>query len=259
MPRCTIPGNPYTRLMRTAKGLAYFRRLPALATAHGPDRRIVEVTADFARRLGFEADALIGKSTIDLVTRPSASLIEEEYLPILRRTGKLDVVPVEFVDSDGQPVPLLVRTAAGASPADATLTVYLEAEETLRLGRRFQNLFRATPSMLHVTDAHGRILEVSDRWLRKLDYRRDEVVGRNILDFLTASDVDSLTEGRLPLLIESAEQTNLPRQMVTRSGAVIDVLMSASIEKDDEDQAVLLYVASKDVTEASTPNTAKVA
>lgn len=41
------------------------------------------------------------------------------------------------------------------------------------------------PLMFHVTDDQGRIVRVSDLWLAKLGYSRDDVIGRRSLDFLT--------------------------------------------------------------------------
>lgn len=42
-----------------------------------------------------------------------------------------------------------------------------------------------TPTMLHGIDEQGRIYEVSDLWLEKLGYTREEVLGRPSTDFLT--------------------------------------------------------------------------
>ena len=41
-----------------------------------------------------------------------------------------------------------------------------------------QRRIAATPAMLHSIDAEGRLVSVSDAWLAKLGYTREEVLGR---------------------------------------------------------------------------------
>jgi PAS domain-containing protein len=57
--------------------------------------------------------------------------------------------------------------------------------------RRYQLLYEATPAMLHSIDAQGRLVHVSDVWLKTLGYARDEVVGRLVVDFLTPASLSS--------------------------------------------------------------------
>ena len=102
--------------------------------------------------------------------------------------------------------------------------------------------------MLHTIDDEGRITDVSDYWLLKLGHRREDVVGRSILEFLTDESRRPLI-GRLPEIIAEGDRKNLPRQMVTKSGEVLDVLMSARTERDADGRVMRLLVASKDVTE----------
>jgi PAS domain S-box-containing protein len=98
-------------------------------------------------------------------------------------------------------------------------------------------------------DQDGRITAVSNHWLAKLGYQRDEVIGRSILDFVTDDSRKPLMGGRLQELISHGNVQNVPRQMLTKGGEVIDVLLSARAERDQRDQVVRLLVASKDVTE----------
>ena len=102
--------------------------------------------------------------------------------------------------------------------------------------------------MLHTIDPDGHITEVSNHWLRKLGYDRDEVLGRSILDFMTDESRRPL-EGRMREVISEGERENVPRQMLTKSGEVIDVLMSSKTERDAREAIIRTFVASKDVTD----------
>ncbi|MFN0264696.1 ATP-binding protein [Tepidamorphus sp. 3E244] len=51
--------------------------------------------------------------------------------------------------------------------------------------KRYRNLYRRTPVMMHSVNWNGRLVEVSDTWIDKLGYTRDEVIGREPLEFMT--------------------------------------------------------------------------
>src|SRR5690606_5166943 len=98
--------------------------------------------------------------------------------------------------------------------------------------------------------SRGRVVHVSDRWLAKLGYRREEVLGRMITDFMAEDSRELLLEeGRLEGIIAHGELENEPRKFVSRSGEIIEVLLSARAERDEQGQVVAMLVASKDVTE----------
>jgi PAS domain S-box-containing protein len=103
--------------------------------------------------------------------------------------------------------------------------------------------------MLHIVDAHGCIVTVTDHWLRKMGYQREEVIGRSIMDFLSEKYRKELGGGKLREVISLGELNNEDRQMVTRDGKVIDLVMSAISERDSNGNVIRMLVASKDVTE----------
>ncbi|WP_164079277.1 PAS domain S-box protein, partial [Stenotrophomonas maltophilia] len=55
--------------------------------------------------------------------------------------------------------------------------------------QRLRALYESTPALLHSVDPTGRVLSVSDRWLERLGYRREQVVGRLLDDFMTPEAV----------------------------------------------------------------------
>jgi PAS domain S-box-containing protein len=102
--------------------------------------------------------------------------------------------------------------------------------------------------MLHTIDAEGRITDVSNHWLDKLAYRREDVIGHSILDFLSDESRIQL-DGGIREIIEAGDRKNVPRQMVTQKGEVLDVVMSATTEVDQTQGVRRLLVATKDMTE----------
>jgi PAS domain S-box-containing protein len=117
-------------------------------------------------------------------------------------------------------------------------------------------LYRETPAMLHTVDGDGRIITVTDHWLQKLGYQRKEVIGRPITDFFSARDRKVYAGGQLQQLIADGEFNNLERQMLTRDGVVLDLIMSAISHRDTDGKVDRMLVASKDVTERRRAETA---
>lgn len=229
-----------------------FRRAPIMATSIGEDGCYLDVNDAFTDRLGYRRDDIIGKRPAHFVTKDSAERIDKEFRPILRRTGKLENKPVAFVAKNGEVINCLTNSVLENDPdgtAVRTISMYTEVTVQARADMKYRQLYRSTPAMLHTVDASGCIVTVTDHWLKKMGYTRDEVVGRSIMDFFTESDRARYASGRLQELISGGEFQNEARQMVTKDGVVMDLVMSAISERDESGSVRRMLVASKDVTE----------
>ncbi|MDJ0927874.1 MAG: sigma 54-interacting transcriptional regulator [Gammaproteobacteria bacterium] len=229
-----------------------FNVIPVLGHRTDPEGRILEVTDELAERLGYPPEHFLGLRPEELATDASARRIREEHLPRFRRTGCLENVPVAFRDQAGGRVSLLATTTAVRNERgdlQECLTVYTELSDRARLERQYRDLYQSTPAMLHTIDANGQVTAVSEYWLEKLGYAREEVIGRPITDFLTDESRQSAMQWSVDDVIAAGEQKNVPRQMVTKSGEILDVLMSTRAERNVPDGHQSLRVASKDMTE----------
>jgi PAS domain S-box-containing protein len=231
--------------------LALFRQAPVMAAILDVDGRIIDVSDVWAARMGYSREELLKRRPIELASAPSARQIREQYIPRFRQTGRIDRLAIEFVTRQGATFEVFVTTTAEHDPDGVflhSLCVFAEVSDQALLERRYQDHYQSTPAMLHAIDPDGRITEVSDHWLRKLGYDRDEVLGRSILDFMTDESRRPL-EGRMREIISEGERENVSRQMRTKSGEVIDVLMSSRTERNAHQAIIRTYVASKDVTD----------
>jgi PAS domain S-box-containing protein len=114
---------------------------------------------------------------------------------------------------------------------------------------RYRALYNRSPVMAHSIDLEGRIVAVSDFWLATLGYQRDEVLGRPVTDFLTPESARLARETVLQALMRDGSCTDVEHQMVTSSGQVLDVLLSAISEKDGDGKATQSLAILTDVTE----------
>ena len=118
------------------------------------------------------------------------------------------------------------------------------AESELRVRR----LYEATPAILHSAGPDGRILHVSDRWLALLGYERHEVVGRLSSDFLTPASQAHARDVVLPAFFRTGRCERVAYQFVRRDGAVLDVLLSGTLERDENGGAARSLAVLEDVT-----------
>ena len=228
-----------------------FRRSPALLVSLNEDGFFVDASDAWLKRFGYAREEITSMRPQDLASPESAKRIVEEYLPVLRRTGRLAGVPIDLVTRSNERVDCLANAIVERSEAGdflRTIAVYTEIGEQARLEQRYRELYRATPAMLHTVDHRGRIMNVSDRWLETLGYRREEVLGRLITEFMGKELQATLAGGRLEDVIAAGELENEPRTYVAKSGEVLEVEVSATADRDPSGAVVALLVASKDVT-----------
>lgn len=96
---------------------------------------------------------------------------------------------------------------------------------------RMQAMYDAAPAMVHTVDAQRRLIRVSDIWLNTLGYTREEVLGRSPIDFLAESSHERF-RAAMQTLFTTGRCEEIPYHMVTKSGAMIAVRLSAALERD---------------------------
>lgn len=229
-----------------------FRKLPAMATSIGANGCYVDVNDALLERLGFAHDEMVGRRPIDFVTPESAERIEKEFLPTLRRTGKLENKPISFVAKNAEIVECSTNSRVEYDPEGEfvrTVAVYTEISDAARANFKYRHLYRSTPAMLHSVDGNGDIVTVTDHWLQKMGYKREEVLGRPITDVFAAADREALSGDKLRDHINRGEFNNEERRVVTKDGRMLDLIVSAISSRDAAGNVERMLIASKDVTE----------
>lgn len=113
---------------------------------------------------------------------------------------------------------------------------------------RYRLLNERTPMMIHAIDPQLRLLSVSDLWLSKMGYTRDEVIGHQSVEFLTPMS-KAFAQGKgLPTLFTTGQVDELPFQMVRKDGSVFDVTLSAIAERDERGEVTQAIAVLADVT-----------
>ena len=229
-----------------------FRKAPAMATSIGPDGTYLDVNDALLERIGFTREQMLGRRPTEFVTAESAERIEKEFLPALRRTGKLENKPIAFVTSGGEVLECLANALVDYDQQGEfvrTVAMYTEISDAGRANLKYRSLWRATPAMLHSVDADGNIVTVTDHWLQKMGFEREEVIGRPISEFFAPMDRAAFSGKKLRDNIKRGEFNNEERQVVTKDGQVLDLIVSAISSRDAAGNVERMLVASKDVTQ----------
>jgi len=229
-----------------------FRKAPVMTTLIAEDGAYLDVNDAMLDRLGYELNEMVGRKPEDFATPDTADRIVSELRPALRRRGKLENKPVGLVTSTGEVVECITNAFVEYDQEGdflRTVAMYSEISDQARANFKYRTLYRTTPAMLHTVDGDGLIITVTNHWLSKLGFTREEVLGRPITDFMSIADQKKYADGGLRELIAEGDFNNLERQMVSKDGQRIDLVMSAISHRDENGDVDRMLVASKDVTE----------
>ena len=222
----------------------FFRMSPVLAVALNEEGFLLDATDAWLQRFGYTREEIQSLRARELSSSAVTDRIENDYLPLLRRTGRLNNVPVDLYTRSGEQVDCLASVAVNGG--GRTVVVYTEVDEASRIEAQYLELYRETPAMMHTVDSEGHIVHTSDRWLSKMGYQRREVLGRNITEFLAA---DSMLDRQEVIdIIAQGDLDNEPRNYVTRSGDIIEALVSSRVDRGADGRVRRMHVAMKDMT-----------
>ena len=102
---------------------------------------------------------------------------------------------------------------------------------------------------LHSVDADRQLISVSNRWLELLGYAREEVIGHKIHEFMTQESAAHMLQVGWQKLLEAGFLRDEEYQFRTKSGDVVDVLVSVRTRTDAAGGLVRTMAALTDVTE----------
>ena len=185
----------------------------------------------------FHADDLevieSGKPRLGMV-RPFKNQFGEE--------GWLRIDKVPYVDPETGERFIFIASADITAEKQAELERHIQDE-------RYRALYNNTPVMLHSIDPEGRIVNVSDFWLEKFGYTREEVIGRKSTEFLTPDSARKAIKEVLPEFMRTGSCKDIEYQWVTKSGQVMDTLLSAIAESDENGKIRRSLAVLIDITE----------
>jgi len=114
---------------------------------------------------------------------------------------------------------------------------------------RYRSIYHNTPAMLHSIDPNGCLISVSDNWLEIMGYEREDVIGQKLARFFTPDSKSYAETTVFPKFFKTGFCKDIPYQFIKKNGDIIDVLLSAIGDRDDEGNIIRSLAVSIDVTE----------
>jgi PAS domain S-box-containing protein len=140
---------------------------------------------------------------------------------------------IRYVNAHARPIFLsngllngYVGTVEDITKQVVAMNTLEEKEEQLRL------LYQTSPAMLQSLDADGNIIDVSDMWLEKHEYTREEVIGQLATKFMTAESAENACKHLNEAYAKPGKAPDIHIQKVTKSGKIIEAIKSTVIELD---------------------------
>jgi len=219
-----------------------------------PDGVLGFVNAAFARHVGLVPDAMIGRSLYDFIADGDRAQVRHHLdtppggaAPEVCRMKSAEG-RARWVAWTHRPVRAADGRGVGLQWVGRDITEQRVAEQRLSEGeQRVRRLYEATPAVMHSIDAQGRLLDVSDRWLDLMGYRRGEVLGRRSSDFLSPASREKAAEV-LPEFFRVGRCDRVPYEFIRSDGRVIDILLSATLERGTHGEALRSLAVLEDVT-----------
>jgi len=238
---------------KTAELELIFNHVPIRIFYKDDRNRIIRLNQPAADSLGLSLEEAEGGDTYALFPEHAAQYhardlevinsgepalgIVEPYSPKGGKPGWTRTDKVPHVDPETGERFLFVASV-DITAERAAVEALREREESYRL------LYNKTPVMLQSIDREGQIVSVSDHWLERLGYRRDEVIGRLATDFVR--DGASVV---LPWHTDARVSKDGEIDLVARNGTLITVLLSAVGIWDDDHNITLWLTSQTDITD----------
>ncbi len=168
----------------------------------------------------------------------------------------LTAVECIATDSDGETIPVEVYASRQNVLGDTLTTITVQniagrkaAERKLAEQERFfRTLYAETPIMLQSVDTEGVILNVSRFWLSHTGYDESEVTGRKLTEFFTPSSGDYIESLVSQVFNTTGYIREAECQLVTKSGKVLDLLLSSDAEYDENGKHQYSFGVMADIT-----------
>ena len=225
-----------------------FDNVPVRIWYKDDKNRILRLNKTAAESMGLTVEAAEGADTYDLFPEMAAKYHEDDLKVIGTGKAELEIVE-EYTPKDGargwvstNKIPykdtvtgerfLFVASTDVTKLKLAELELRESNDELARQQEEYRNLYRHTPAMMHSLGQDWNLIEVSDLWLEKLGYRRDEAIGQRSTRFLTEESRRYAEDVVLPRLWKEGRIENVPYQFVRKDGATIDVELSAIVDSN---------------------------
>lgn len=204
---------------------------------------------------------LNGKSPLEIpVIKESPNEYMFDYVQLKRFKISLDKIPKESTvinlpESFFVKYKKTIISAALAFLAAIVVIIVLftniqkrkKIEEQLRLSeQKYRDLYDNAPDMYHSVDRNGIIIECNETEAKMLGYRKEEIIGRPITDFMT--EESKRAQAEFFPNIDKYSFVQVERDFVRKDGSVFTAALNVYVEVDEKGNFIRTKTIGRDVT-----------
>jgi PAS domain S-box-containing protein len=114
---------------------------------------------------------------------------------------------------------------------------------------KYHQMYNQTPTLMYSVNNQGEIINVSDFWLLEMGYKRDEVIGYSLVDFMTNENKLDTLESYSTENMKNRYDKTIYHEFVKKNGELMQVVLSAIAERDEQGEIKGTLCALVDITE----------
>ncbi len=128
------------------------------------------------------------------------------------------------------------------------ITEWKRAEKEIRcLKEKYEDLYCNAPAMYLSLYINGTIIECNNAVLDRLGYAKKEIIGKHMTTFLTEKSIAGFKED-FPKLIKTGKLMGLERQLIAKSGEIVDAQMCVTGEYNEQSELIKTRASFEDIT-----------
>jgi len=220
------------------------------------DGMYISINHGFTDTTGYTAADVAGKTSLELNLWVD-SADRQNLVQGLRARGEIKNLEAQFRLKDGSIINGLMSASIieidhvpHIVSVTRDITKYKQFDAALKQSEaKYRRIYNETPVLLHSIDRNGIVVDVNDYWLKTMGYERGEVLGKKVTDFYTPASRKYAREIVQPAFFRDGIAKDIPYQFVKKNGELIDVVLSATAERDDSGNVVRSLAVIIDITE----------
>mgnify|MGYP000968168435 CR=1 FL=1 len=229
-----------------------------LVSLASPDGRLQYVNSVYAQHFGLSPQEMVSRNLLDFVAPKDRIAVESHLLELCLKPG-VSSGENQMRSASGQERWVAWTNRSVGDDQGGVVALHsvgrdisdrkLAEHELAQAQDRIRRLYEATPVMMHSIGPDGGIVSVSDLWLSKMGYAREEVVGVPSSRFLSEESRRRAVDFVLPEFFRTGRCDNVAYEMVKKDGSLMEVLLSATLERDISGAGFRSLAVLEDVTE----------
>ncbi len=187
------------------------------------------------------AISLLKESGIDIPVIVISGTIGEETAVECMRLGAQDYI---MQDNVSRLCPAIARELKESKARDR----HRQTEEALRQSERlFTNLINTIPDIIARTDLEGKLLFVNDYTMQMSGYRREEIMGHNLLEFIAPEDRERAKRGFELML----DRLGTPKEylLLKKDGSRIPIDVNGDVLRNEDGTPFEIVNVCRDISE----------